>query len=116
MLVESKAEPPLYIARIVSMAGFFMPKSKQVERIRGRALQRMRARYFSDNPLCVICAAAGCVTVSTELDHIVALCNGGTNDYGNLQGLCRMCHEAKTRRDLGQSDQPTFNQDGRINW
>jgi len=116
VLVESKAEPHLYIARIVSMAGFFMPKSKQVERIRGRALQSMRARYFSDNPLCVICAAAGRVTIATDLDHIVALCNGGTNDIVNMQGLCRACHETKTRRDLGQSDQPTFNQDGRINW
>ena len=98
------------------MAGFFMLKSQQVTRIRGRALQRMRARYFSDHPLCVICAAAGRVTIATDLDHIVALCNGGTNDSFNLQGLCRMCHEAKTRRDLGQSAQTTFNQAGRVNW
>jgi len=107
---------PLNIARIDSMAGFFMLKSQQVERIRGRALQRMRARYFSDNPLCAACAAAGRVTIATDLDHIVALCNGGTNDSVNLQGLCSACHDAKTRRDLGQSDQATFNQAGRVNW
>ena len=31
-----------------------------------------------------------------EIDHIVALCDGGTNDIMNLQALCRNCHGKKT--------------------
>lgn len=33
---------------------------------------------------------------SYEVDHIVALYKGGTNDEGNLIALCRNCHGAKT--------------------
>jgi 5-methylcytosine-specific restriction protein A len=35
-----------------------------------------------------------------ELDHIVPLFKGGTNDEDNLQGLCKKCHAEKTKRDL----------------
>jgi hypothetical protein len=33
-----------------------------------------------------------------EIDHIVELRNGGTNDLSNLQALCLMCHRVKTTR------------------
>lgn len=74
-----------------------------VERVRGRALQALRKRLLRANPLCVMCEAQGRVTAATELDHIVALTNGGTNESSNLQGLCRECHGLKTRSDLGQA-------------
>jgi len=32
-----------------------------------------------------------------ELDHIIPIANGGTNDYNNLQPLCIECHLAKTK-------------------
>lgn len=35
-----------------------------------------------------------------EIDHIVALCNGGTDDVNNLQALCPNCHSTKTIHDL----------------
>lgn len=79
-------------------AGFFMP----VERVRGRALQALRSRLLRAKPLCVMCDAQGRVRAATELDHVVALVNGGTNDESNLQGLCAECHDIKTRTDLGQ--------------
>jgi 5-methylcytosine-specific restriction protein A len=75
--------------------------TEAVKRIRGRALQRMRSRVLRANPLCVHCAAAGKVAEAVEMDHIVALTNGGTNDEGNMQGLCLSCHADKTARDLG---------------
>jgi hypothetical protein len=31
-----------------------------------------------------------------ELDHIIPLHRGGSNDYENLQLLCRDCHKEKT--------------------
>jgi len=87
-----------------------------VERIRGRALQAMRARLFKENPLCVMCAKAGRVTVATELDHIVALVNGGQNEDANLQGLCKACHDDKTRADLGYLQLARFDAGGHVVW
>lgn len=37
-----------------------------------------------------------CGDVATEIDHIVELNAGGTNDLDNLQPLCKACHKAKT--------------------
>lgn len=34
-----------------------------------------------------------------EVDHLVALMNGGTNDISNLRALCPNCHRVKTKRD-----------------
>ena len=33
-----------------------------------------------------------------EIDHIVELCIGGSNEDSNLQALCIMCHRVKTSR------------------
>ena len=86
-----------------------VPGSWRHDRIRGRALMTLRARHFRENPLCVMCLENNRVTLAAELDHIVALTNGGTNDDDNYQGLCRPCHEAKTLADLGiKSDAFTF--------
>ena len=39
--------------------------------------------------------------VSFDLDHIIALCNGGDMwDKNNWQVLCNECHKKKTRSDL----------------
>jgi 5-methylcytosine-specific restriction protein A len=85
-------------------------------RIRGRKLQRLRARLFLQNPLCVACSARGLVEIATELDHIKALVHGGTNDDENLQGLCKACHTAKTCTDLGYRDRAQFDDSGRVLW
>jgi len=34
-----------------------------------------------------------------EIDHIIPLYKGGTNDVNNLQALCRNCHGKKTYND-----------------
>lgn len=78
----------------------------KVERIRGRALQRIRAEHFSRHPLCVVCHAAGRLEVATELDHIVPLFMGGADVDANRQGLCASCHAQKTARDLGHEYRP----------
>lgn len=78
-----------------------MADKKVVERIRGRALQRLRTAWFMRHPLCVSCETKGQVRLATELDHIIALGRGGTNDLSNFQGLCQFCHSEKTRRDMG---------------
>ena len=84
-------------------------------RIRGRWLQRFRLRHLGRHPLCVMCEKAGRVRLATELDHIVALTNGGMDfdkDPSNAQGLCSACHEDKTRADLGQRVKKQVGLDG----
>lgn len=82
------------------------------ERIRGRALQKLRARIFNADPLCRMCKDKGKITPATQLDHIVALTNGGTNDDDNLQGLCEACHTEKTYNDVGYSHRQEIGEDG----
>jgi 5-methylcytosine-specific restriction protein A len=49
----------------------------------------------------VHCLASGRLSIATELDHITALVNGGTNADSNYQCLCKDCHRDKTASDLG---------------
>ena len=86
--------------------------AQKTQRLRGRPLQTLRRRLLSAQPLCVACQRAGRLTVASELDHIVALVNGGGNEEENLQGLCAPCHVDKTARDLGQRVKPVIGLDG----
>jgi 5-methylcytosine-specific restriction endonuclease McrA len=81
-------------------------------RIRGRKLQQIRERHFKKNPLCVLCKAAGRVVPATELDHRIALVNGGTDTDDNRQGLCADCHKRKTAEDLGYKPKARIGLDG----
>lgn len=45
-----------------------------------------------DNYQCVICGA----TDNLEIDHIIAVCNGGKRSIANGQTLCVSCHDKKT--------------------
>lgn len=72
-----------------------------IDRLRGRKLQEIRRRKQRENPLCEECLAMGQIVPWTELDHIVPLEKGGTNDYANLQGLCVAHHQEKTAQDRG---------------
>jgi len=39
-------------------------------------------------------------TKKLEADHVLPVWNGGTNDLGNGQILCRPCHREKTKADV----------------
>ena len=52
------------------------------------------------------------ITLATDLDHIIALENGGTNDESNYQGLCSPCHKTKTLKDLNYKPKQTIGLDG----
>lgn len=66
----------------------------------------IRTSVLSKEPRCKTCLAQGRLTIAEEVDHIVPLDEGGSNDWGNLQGLCEPCHKAKT------SGRPTVGKDG----
>jgi 5-methylcytosine-specific restriction protein A len=55
-----------------------------------------KARLYRRQPLCVRCLEQGKLTEAVEWDHIRPLSLGGEEAEGNLQGLCRACHETKT--------------------
>jgi 5-methylcytosine-specific restriction protein A len=74
--------------------------------MRGGALMKLRAAMFAENPLCCMCVAEGVVRQWDELDHIVALHLGGTDDKSNLQGLCIDHHRAKTAHELRELNSP----------
>lgn len=106
------SRPPLAITEAWPLAPFTLAEGMTVERIRGRKLQRIREAHFKANPLCVMCLKAGHIAVAVELDHVIALTNGGTNDPENYQGLCLACHEIKTNADLGYTPKVETGADG----
>jgi 5-methylcytosine-specific restriction protein A len=71
----------------------------QVTRVRGRALQRMRARLFSRQPWCVTCLTVGRHTRATIRDHRIPLAEGGRDDETNEQALCAACSKTKSEAE-----------------
>lgn len=49
---------------------------------------------------CQICGNR--VRTRGQVDHIVAIINGGENRENNLQFLCQPCHTAKTGKDVAE--------------
>jgi 5-methylcytosine-specific restriction enzyme A len=76
-------------------------KNKLYDAARGTSTQRgytsqwrkRRAAVLRANPYCVQCGA-----MATDVDHIVKRSLGGSDERHNLRGLCRPCHNKKTRR------------------
>ncbi len=63
----------------------------------GRPWRRLRQAILLRDQY--TCRACGLVGGELELDHIVNVARGGTDDPANLQILCRSCHAAKTARE-----------------
>lgn len=82
------------------------------QRIRGRKLQEIRARHFAKYPLCVRCSAKNLIRSAVELDHTIALANGGKDVESNRQGLCNTCHVEKTAEDFGYRKRIAVGADG----
>lgn len=79
-------------------------------RMTGRKLQGRRIRLWSANPRCAGCGRLTLFPHGFEVDHVVALEEGGQDVDGNCQILCVYpdelgrkagCHAEKTRRDRG---------------
>lgn len=58
----------------------------------GRTWKQVRAAFLAAHPLCEICVSEGKLTPAALVHHRRKLTDGGTNDQGNLQALCRECH------------------------
>lgn len=49
--------------------------------------------------LCEECERNGAVSFGVEVDHIVPVSQGGSDEISNLQLLCIPCHRRKTARE-----------------
>lgn len=82
------------------------------KRMRGEKLQKRNRRLAQEQPLCVECLKHGRLRPGTQSDHIIALCNGGSDTEDNLQRLCDDCHRDKTTRDVGYKVKRAIGLDG----
>ncbi len=74
---------------------------------------KVRQRIFKrDCGLCQVCSQSGRIKTGTEIDHIIAVTNGGTDDEDNLQVICSECHLEKSDKDLGHKPRVTTGLDG----
>jgi 5-methylcytosine-specific restriction protein A len=74
------------------------PEAKARKRIyASRRWQGLRRSILRERPWC---AVDGCIELASDVDHIVALRDGGDPwDTANLQPLCTRHHRHKTRRE-----------------
>jgi len=84
----------------VSLSGFNRARvleqsAGSTKRIRGEEWMRIKGSILiRDKYTCKVC---GTVHMSNQVDHVVPLEKGGSNDPANLQTLCIECHKAKTK-------------------
>lgn len=67
-----------------------------------RAPPRVRARIFDRDNRCHLCGCEIQIGQKWDLDHVVALINGGENREANLKPSHRKCHVEKTARDVAE--------------
>lgn len=60
--------------------------------------RRIRAQYLQSHPSCTYNRKCRPGTPATEVDHVIALSDGGTNAWHNLRASCKPCHSSKTAR------------------
>ena len=83
------------------------PKLVEVKRVAGRTLQARRLALWEADPHCAMCRAVVAYPHGFELDHIVPLELGGSDEPDNWQLLCvwwegggkQGCHNDKTVRE-----------------
>jgi 5-methylcytosine-specific restriction endonuclease McrA len=64
---------------------------------------RLRAVVLAEEPCCRPCLKADRVTLSTQVDHVKPIAEGGAPfERSNLQGICISCHSTKTALELSR--------------
>jgi len=76
------------------------------QRLTGRRLQARRLRIWTANPACKDCNVLTRYPDGFELDHDVALVNGGEDTDANCCVRCIECHAAKTLGDIAKAGRP----------
>lgn len=58
----------------------------------GRISKRVRAWVLARQPQCQLAYEGICTGQSTDVDHIQAVSDGGSDHHTNLRGVCHPCH------------------------
>lgn len=75
------------------------PRLAAAQAIRnGRAWRRLSAAFRLEHPLCALCLVEGRERAAVDVDHKepLAIRPDLAYEWGNLQALCRACHNRKT--------------------
>ena len=71
---------------------------------RGRMTEQRALKVYQDaDGKCAVCKRKLGPADSWDVDHVIALENGGTDHDDNLQLLCEWCHKPKTADDHAQA-------------
>ena len=90
-------KPRLQVAKTKPAQSTSQPEKRWGSGRGGRPWRRLKAKiHLRDKYTCQCC---GVVTMELELDHIVNVAQGGTDDESNLQSLCVPCHKEKTLKE-----------------
>ena len=83
-------------------------KGNVTQRGYGHRWRKIRTLIIErDSGLCQQCIRNGRVTAGLDVDHILPKSQGGSDNYVNLELLCRACHNIKTAGGGVKSLQPT---------
>lgn len=98
-VVTRGARCPEHLRALQREADSFRPSAAR--RGYGHAWRRIRLAHLRREPLCRFCGERGRTVAAAEVDHVVALADGGTHVASNLRSLCTPCHSSRTARDQG---------------
>ena len=77
------------------------PKKKFLHKLNKvkRSVSESKKKYIASNQKWRCAHCNNLLDNTYEVDHIIALYRGGTNDLTNLEALCRNCHGVKTFKE-----------------
>ena len=90
-------------------------RKRDVRKLTGRPWRRLRDQILQrDNYLCTCkdCKKRKVPKPADEVDHVVPLAKGGTDDPSNLASMNIHCHALKTLIDSGQKPKVEIGADG----
>lgn len=77
------------------------------ERGYGSAWDKIRKVILQrDKHMCQACLRRGKAKPGNHVDHIKPKAKGGTDAEGNLETLCKHCHDIKTTEETGKKFRP----------
>ena len=92
-LLEELGAPKAFLKKFKAMSDLQL----RTAILRSQLTQAKRFEILKrDNYTCHYCHRTGVVL---EVEHVVALCNGGTNDDDNLVAACHDCNQGKGIKD-----------------
>ncbi|PVA58078.1 hypothetical protein DDJ72_04075 [Mycobacteroides abscessus] len=69
-----------------------MPNNYRNAQPGGRISKKVRGWVLARHPQCQLAIPGICTGRSTDVDHVVAVSDGGSDHHTNLRGVCHECH------------------------